>query len=188
MWEWWPAQDFSIRGDNNGESESTLEHNMPTGPYLCLYQMLSKSFKPHTQGFTSSLEIHSGEVTRKQPQQRLSLLHMTHLLFDTNVSTKYYQNMSRGYQSYGHQDFGFREDNYIIKKKVRVVSLPCDTPTGPPLHLFQILSYYLKQYGSYGLHEILASGEITISGRRWELSLACYMPPLHFYQTLSKYV
>ena len=206
---------------------------MPTGPYLCFYQMLSKSFKPHTQGFTSSLEIHSGEVTRKQPQQRLSLLHMTHLLFDTNVSTKYHQNMSRGYQSYGHQDFGFREDNYIIKKKVRVVSLPCDTssslpniiilsqtvwelwsawdfgkvrvvscmlhaspsflpniikiclrvsklwnaqdfgfrgddyimkkkvrvvsltcdmPAGPPLNLYQILSYYLEQYGSYRLH------------------------------------
>ena len=51
-------------------------------------------FKPHTQGF--SLEIHSGEVTRKQPQQKLSLLHVTHLLFDTNASTKYYQNMSKG--------------------------------------------------------------------------------------------
>ena len=93
-WELWPAQDFSIRGDNNGESESTLKHDMPTGPYLCLYQILSKYFKPHTQGF--SLENHSGEVTRKQPQQRLSLLHVTHLLFDTNASTKYYQNMSKG--------------------------------------------------------------------------------------------
>ena len=67
---------------------------MPTGPYLCLYQILSKYFKSHTQGF--SLEIHSGEVTRKQPQQRLSLLHVTHLLFDTNASTKYHQNMSKG--------------------------------------------------------------------------------------------
>ena len=63
-----------------------LKHDMPTGPYLCLYQILSKYFKLHTQGF--SLEIHSGEVTRKQPQQRLSLLHVTHLLFDTNASTK----------------------------------------------------------------------------------------------------
>ena len=48
----------------------------------------------HIQEF--SLEIHSREVTRKQPQQRLSLLHVTHLLFDTNASTKYYQNMSKG--------------------------------------------------------------------------------------------
>ena len=29
------------------------------------------------------------------------------------------------------QDFGFRGDNYITKKKVRVVSLAHDTPTGP---------------------------------------------------------
>ena len=41
-------------------------------------------------------EIHSGEVTRKQPWQMLSLLHVTRLLFDTNASTKYYQNMSKG--------------------------------------------------------------------------------------------
>ena len=45
-----------------------------------------------------------------------------------------------------------------MEMKVRVVSLACDTPTGPPLHLYQILSYYLKQYGSYGLHKISASG------------------------------
>ena len=94
LWELWPVQDFGIRGDYNGESESTLEHDMPSGPYLCLYQILSKYFKPHAQGF--SLEIHSGEVTRKQPQQRLSLLHVTHQMFDTNASTKYYQNMSKG--------------------------------------------------------------------------------------------
>ena len=49
-----------------------------------------------------------------------------------------------------------------MTKKVRVVSLAWDTPTGPPLHPYQILSNYLKQYGSYGLHKILDSGEITI--------------------------
>ena len=133
-------------------------------PYLCLYQILSKYFKPHTQGL--SLEIHSGEVTRKQPEQRLSLLHVTHLLFDTNASTKYYQNMSKGIKVMERKIFGFRGDNSIMEKKVKVVSLACDTPTGPPLHLYQILSYYLKQYGSYGLHKISASGEITTSGRK----------------------
>ena len=76
------------------EKARVLLQDMPTGPYLCLYQILSKYFKPHTQGF--SLEIHSGKVTRKQPQWRLYLLHMIHLLFDTNASTKYYQNMSKG--------------------------------------------------------------------------------------------
>ena len=50
---------------------------MPTGPYLCLYQILSKYFKPHTQEL--GLEIHSGKVARKQPQQRLSFLHATRL-------------------------------------------------------------------------------------------------------------
>ena len=57
--------------------------------------------------------------------------------------------------------FGFRGDNYITKKKVRVVSLVRELPTGPPLHFYQILSYYLKEYGSYDLHKTLASGEIT---------------------------
>ena len=51
-------------------------------------------------------------------------------------------------------------DNYIIKKP-RVVSLVRDTTTGPPLHPYQILSNNLKQYWSYGLHKISASGPIT---------------------------
>ena len=36
-------------------------------------------------------------------------------------------------------EFCFRRDNYIMKK-VRVISLAPDMPTGPPLHLHQILS------------------------------------------------
>ena len=72
------------------EKVSTLEYDMPTGPYLCLYQTLTKYFKPNTQEF--GLEIHSGEVTGKQQQQGLFLLHVTHLL----VVTKHYQNMSKG--------------------------------------------------------------------------------------------
>ena len=54
------------------------------------------------------------------------------------------------------QDFGFRGDDYFTNN-VRVVSLARDTPTGPPLHPYQILSNYLKQYGGYGLHKISAS-------------------------------
>ena len=56
--------------------------------------------------------------------------------------------------------FWLQGDNYIMKNKVGVVSLAYDTPTGPSLHLYQI-SYYLKQYGSNGLHKISASEEIT---------------------------
>ena len=61
-----------LQTNHNGESESTLEHDMPTGPYLCLYQTLTKYFKQHAQEF--GLEIHSGEVTRKHPQQSLSCM------------------------------------------------------------------------------------------------------------------
>ena len=95
VWELRPAQDFGIRGDKYiMEKVRVQEHDMPTGPYLYLYQTLTKYFKPHTQEF--GLEIHSREVTRKQPQKRLSLLHVTHLLVVTNASTKHYQNMSKG--------------------------------------------------------------------------------------------
>ena len=69
------------------------------------------------------------------------------------------------------QDFGFRGDNYITKKKLRVVSLACDIPTGSLLHLNQIVSYYLKQYENYGQHKISASGETTTLRRKWVLCL-----------------
>ena len=41
------------------------------------------------------------------------------------------------------------------------VSLAHDRPTGPPLHFYKTLSNYVLGYQSYGLHKILASGEIT---------------------------
>ena len=88
------------------------------------------------------------------------------------------------------QDFGFRADNYITKKKVRVVSLACDTPTCPPLHLYQILSYYLKQYANYA-QDFGFRGDNYIMKKVRVVSLARDLPtgpPLHFYQTLSKYV
>ena len=56
--------------------------------------------------------------------------------------------------------FLLQGDNYLIND-VRIISLMHDTPTGPPLYLYQTLSNYLKQYGSYGLHKISASGKIT---------------------------
>ena len=50
------------------------------------------------------------------------------------------------------QNFGFRGDN-CIKKTVRVVSLACNVPTGPPLHSYQILSKYVQRYQSYGANK-----------------------------------
>ena len=47
------------------------------------------------------------------------------------------------------EDFDLRLDNYIMKT-VRLVSLAHDTPTGPPLHSYQILSKYVQGYQSYG--------------------------------------
>ena len=63
VWELGPAQNFGIRGDKYIiEKVSTLEHDMPTGLYLCLYQILSKYFKPTKQEFGS--EIQSREVNK----------------------------------------------------------------------------------------------------------------------------
>ena len=58
------------------------------------------------------------------------------------------------------QDFSIKGSNYIIKK-VRVVSLACDMPTGPPLHFYKTLSKYVLGYQSYRVHKILTSEEIT---------------------------
>ena len=58
-----------------------------------------------------------------------------------------------------------------ITKKVRIVFLARETPTGSRLHPYQILSNYIKQYESYGLHKISASREITTLRRYSELSV-----------------
>ena len=100
-------------------------------------QTLTKYFKPHTHIF--GLEIHSGEVTRKQPQQRLSLLHVTtywSLPMRLLNIIKICLSVSKLWSA---QDFVLRGDNYITKKK-KVISLARYTPTGPPLHFYQILS------------------------------------------------
>ena len=64
-------------------------------------------------------------------------------------------------------------------------------PTGPLLYPYQILSYYHEQYGSYCLHKISASGEITTQRRKSVVSLARDTPtslfiPTKYYQTMSK--
>ena len=78
VWELWPI--FGIRGDvyNRKSQNNKFAYDMPTGPDLSLYQILSKYFKLHTEEF--GLEIHLREVTRNQLKQRLSFLHATRLL------------------------------------------------------------------------------------------------------------
>ena len=172
---------------NYGESESSLEHDMPTGPYLCLYQILSKYFKPHTQGF--SLEIHSGEVSKKNYREVVSLVCDTPTV-DSNASTKYYQNMSKGIKVIERTRFWLQGDNYIMKKKVRVVSLACDTPTGPPSLPNIFISsqtvwelWPAQDFGFRGDNYI--SKKVRVVSLAWDMPIG---PPLHFYQTLSKYV
>ena len=62
---------------------------------------------------------------------------------------------------------------------MRVVSLACSTPTGPLLHLYQILSYYLKQYGSYGAQDFSFRGDNYIRKKVRVVSLAWYMHVRH---------
>ena len=87
--------------------------------------------------------------------------------------------------------FGFMGDNYITKK-VRVVFLTPDTPTSPFLYPIQILSNYLKQYGSYCLHKIRKIREDNYIKKKVRVfCLARDMStgtPLHSYQILSKYI
>ena len=52
---------------------------------------ICQTIMAHTQEL--DIEIISGEVTRKQQMQALSVLHVTHLLVNIHVSTKYYQNI-----------------------------------------------------------------------------------------------
>ena len=90
----WPAQDLSIRGDKYFMEKVRVILKM-----MCLLVLIFASTKyyqnisnTHTQEF--GLEFHSGEITGKQPQQRLSLFHPTRLLVLIYASTKYYQNIS----------------------------------------------------------------------------------------------
>ena len=86
------------------------------------------------------------------------------------------------------QDICFRGDNYITKKKVSDVSLACDMPTGPSLNLYQILSYYLKQYACT---RFLLQGDNYITKKMRVVSLARDMPTgslLLPYQILSNYL
>ena len=78
------------------------------------------------------------------------------------------------------QDFGLRGGKYIIKK-VRVVSLACDMPTGPPLHFYKTLSKYVLGYQSYGSHHFTGYGEMQFNHfptlSLWELSVAMATKP-----------
>ena len=86
----------------------------PSGPYLCLYQILSEYFKP-----LRSYRVHK------------------------NLASESVQG------------------RYLEKEQGKVILLVSDIPTWSDICLYPILSTYLKQYRSSGLHKISASGEMT---------------------------
>ena len=158
------AQDFRFRGDNyttNKVRVVSLTHNTPISPPLHPYQILSNYLKHY-----GSYGLHKisalGEITILGRQWELSLLHATHLLVLLFIPTKHYQNMSKGIKVMEHTRMSTISAPWEITNKGRVVPLAWARSTGPSLHAYQIWLNYLKQYGSYGLQKILASGEITI--------------------------
>ena len=74
-------------------------------------------------------------------------------------------------------------------KKVRIVSLVWDMPTGP-LHFYQTLSKYVYGYQSYA-QDFGFRGDNYITKKLRVISPAHDMPtgpPLHIYQILSNYL
>ena len=74
---------------------------MPTGPYICLYQILLEYFKLlRSYGVHKhfDLGIYSREITRKSTKRELSFLHVTLLLYLIYAPTKYHLTQ---YGSYG---------------------------------------------------------------------------------------
>ena len=154
---------------------------MPTVPPLHPYQILSNHLKQY-----ASYGLHKIVASRNNEKSELSLLHVTCLLVLLFISTNIIKICLKVYRSYqarkdASTDFFFRGGNYIMKK-VRVVSLAWDTPTGPPLHSYQILWNYLKQYGSYGLL-ILTRGDNYIT--QGESCLSCRQ---HAYWSFSSFL
>ena len=78
-WELWAHQDFSFRGRKyiiNKVRIVSLACDMPTGPYLCLYQIVLRYFKPLRSNKSAQefgLEIHSGDITRKKRKSKSCL-------------------------------------------------------------------------------------------------------------------
>ena len=80
------------------------------------------------------------------------------------ISTKYYQIISNSMGVMACTKFRL-QGRYLHNEDSGVVSLACDTFTGPSLHSYQILLKYVLGHQSYGAHKdestISALGEVT---------------------------
>ena len=129
----------------------TLARNIPTGPLLHFHQTLSKYVLVYKSYGLHKISA-SGEITTQQIKWELSLLYATCLLVLLFLPTKYYQIISNSMGVMACRRFLLQGDNYI-RKIMRVVSLACEVPTGPPLHSYQTLPKYVLGYQSYGAHK-----------------------------------
>ena len=132
-----------------------LACDMSKGPYLCLYQNIIKIFQTIKKLCCSQefgIEIFSLEITERKPKQKLSFLHTIFLLdlwMFLSIIIKLSQTV---WELWPAQDFGFCRYKYQMKK----LSHAGNTPTGPYLFLYQILSKYFKPLRSYSVHKNLA--------------------------------
>ena len=95
----------------------------------------------------------SGEITNNGEESESCLSCMRHYYWSSTSSLTNMIILSQTvWELWPAEDFGFREDNYIMKT-VRVVSHACNMPTGPLLHSYQILSKYDCGYQGYGAHK-----------------------------------
>ena len=58
--------------------------------------------------------------------------------------------------------FKWFKELVFFSSDVRCIVVACDTPIAPDIYPFQILSSFLRQYGSYRQYKISASGDISI--------------------------
>ena len=74
--------------------------------------------------------------------------------------------------------------------RVKSVLLACYTPSWPDICPYQKLLSYLKQCGNYGLHKILASGEIIMEKVRVLLNTTCLLiyASTKYYQNISNHI
>ena len=105
---------------------------------------------------------------------------MIRLLVLLYIPTKYYQNTSKGIKvkectRTRLQYFCFRGDNYITNK-VRVVSLARNTPNGPPLYPYEILSNNLAVWELWPAQDFDFRGDNYIMKTVRVVSLARDMP------------
>ena len=163
---------------------------MSTGPYLCLYQISSKYFKPDTQEF--GVEIYSGKVTRKQLPQRLPFICMWHVFWSLSTPLQNIIKIFKPLEVLECTRIWLRylfSGVYKKKNKARVILLACDTTTWPNICPSKILLNFLRQCWRQPAQDS-SPGEISKKQKMRVVLLACGTPTVPYlclYQISLKY-